>query len=153
MSDKDGVWYTVKACPYICSEVGDWAYKVFVPHKDVRHEEAKGDGADPGAHETFDCLLRRDLDELRAAEGNTTDVSENVIGDDQRAGQKHPDHALKDIIHHEMSLNHDEVQRHMGPSKLSKLKLVVTFLQRADKEDETENVHHKADKSVMCGEG
>jgi hypothetical protein len=36
-----------------------------------------------------------------------------------------------------MSLNHNEVQSHVCPSKVGELELVMTSLKRSDKEDES----------------
>jgi hypothetical protein len=35
-----------------------------------------------------------------------------------------------------MSLNHDKVESHVSPGKISKLKLVVSGLQRSNEKDE-----------------
>lgn len=58
------------------------AYKVFVAHEDVRHGEAKDDGKDPGSNESFNCLFRRELDELCTSKGDAADIGEYVISYD-----------------------------------------------------------------------
>lgn len=68
---------------------------------------------------------------------NTANVSEDIVGDNQSSGQEEPDHALENVVHDEMSLNHNEVQSHVCPSKVGELELVVTSLKRSDKEDES----------------
>lgn len=61
----------------------DGADEVFVAHQDVGHAEAEDDRQDPGSHEAFDGLFRRELDQLRAAEGDAANVGEDVVGDDE----------------------------------------------------------------------
>ena len=61
----------------------DGADEVIVAHQDVGHGEAEDDGQDPGSHEAFDGLFRRELDQLRAAEGDAANVGEDVVGDDE----------------------------------------------------------------------
>jgi hypothetical protein len=85
---------------------------------------------------TFDGLLRADLDQLSAAECDTANVCEDVVGDDQADWQEEPDHALKDVVHDEVRLYDDEVESHVSPSELSKLELVVALLERTNEEDE-----------------
>ena len=84
---------------------------------------------------TFDGLLRAQLDELSPAERNAANIGEDVIGDDQRDRDEKPDHALEDIIHNEMRLHDDQVERHVCPRELSELEAVVTFLEGSDEED------------------
>lgn len=73
---------------------------------------------------------------MRAAKGDTADVGEDVVCDNQRHWQEEPDHALKDVVHDEVCLHNDQVKSHVGPGKLRKLELVVTLLEGADKENE-----------------
>jgi hypothetical protein len=85
---------------------------------------------------TFDGLLRADLDQLSAAECNTADVREDVVGDNKADWQEEPDHAFKDVVHDEVRLHNNEVESHMSPGELGELELVVAFLERANEEDE-----------------
>lgn len=70
----------------------------------------------------------------RGTHSDTTDVCKDIIGDDQAHRQEEPDQALKNVVHDEMCLHDDEVQSHVGPRKLCKLKFVVAFLERHDEE-------------------
>ena len=112
------------------------ADKVFALHQNVREEEAKDDGHDPGTNKALDGLLRGQLNELGAAKRDTADVGEDVVGDDERGGEKEPDHALEDVVHNEVGLHNDQVQSHMGPCELGELELVVTGVEGGDEEDE-----------------
>ena len=85
---------------------------------------------------TFDSLLRADLDQLRTTESDTTNVSEDIVGDDQADWQEEPDHALKDVVHDKVRLHDNKIQGHVSPGELGELELVVTLLERANKEDE-----------------
>ena len=93
---------------------------------------------------TFNSLLGADLDQLCAAESDTADVRKDIVGDDQADRQEEPDHALEDVVHHEVSLDHDQVQSHVGPGELSELESVVTLLQRSNEE-------HEACKLTLAG--
>jgi len=57
--------------------------EVLVTHQDVCHEHAEQHSHPPGTDETLNGLLRRDLDQLRAAKGDSTDVGEDVVRDDE----------------------------------------------------------------------
>jgi len=74
---------------------------------------------------------------LCPAEGDTTNIGPDVVGDDESGREEEPDEALKDIVHDEVRLHDDEVERHVGPGKLGELELVVARLKRGDEEDET----------------
>lgn len=89
---------------------------------------------------TFDGLLRADLDQLGATESDTTDVCEDIVGDDKADWQEEPDHALKDVVHDEVRLHDNQVESHVSPSELGELELVVTLLERANEEDEAWDV-------------
>lgn len=86
--------------------------------------------------DTFDSLLRANLDELCTAESDTADIGEDIVGDDKADGQEEPDHALKDVVHDEVGLYNDQIERHVGPGELSELELVVALLERSDEENE-----------------
>ncbi len=113
----------------------DGTDEIFVAHEDVRHGKTKDNGQYPCADEAFNGLFRRKLDELRAAEGDAADVSEDIIGDHQRCGQEEPDHPLEDIIHDEVRLHNDEIKRHVRPSELRELEAIVTLFEGANEED------------------
>ena len=87
----------------------DWADKVLIAHEYIRHGEAEENRQDPSADESLDCLLRRKLDQLRTAECDAANISENIVRDDERSRQEEPDHALKDVVHNEMCLDNDQV--------------------------------------------
>ena len=128
------------------------ADEVGVAHQDVRHSNAKNDGEDPGAHKSFDCFLWGKLYELRASESDTADVGEDVISNDKGCREEEPYHPLEYIVHHEMCLNYDQVEGHMCPGKLCKLKAVVAFLEGSDEEDEA-CVSHISLTCMNCGIG
>jgi hypothetical protein len=83
---------------------------------------------------TFNGLLRANLNKLSAAESDTTDVCEDVVGDDKTDWQEEPDHALENVVHDEVCLHNDQVKSHVGPGELGELELVVTLLERANEE-------------------
>lgn len=112
------------------------ANEVFVAHENVRHGEPEDNRQHPCPDETFDRLLWRKLDELRAAKGDAADVGKDVIGDHQRGREEKPDHSLENVVHDEMRLHDNEVKRHMRPSKLRELKTIMALLERANKKDE-----------------
>jgi len=89
-------------------EILNWA-----DHEVVTHEESSpGYGEDHGneesSNETFDSLLRTQLDELVSTEEHTADVSSDIVHNDQRSGEPEPDHTLKDIVDDEMTADYDE---------------------------------------------
>lgn len=105
---------------------------------------------------------------MGAPEGDTADVGEDVVGDDQRSRQEEPDHAFEDAVHDEVCLDVDEVESHVGPGELGELETVVPLLQRTDEEHEaytqsvshtthgqlqpsrlTYDIEHEANKTVM----
>jgi hypothetical protein len=94
---------------------------------------------------TFNGLLRADLNKLSAAECDTTDVCEDVVGDDKTDWQEEPDHALENVVHDEVRLHNDQVKSHVGPGELSELELVVALLERANEEHEAWEILVKLD--------
>ena len=134
---EDGIWYTSETGEDVGSEVVHGADEVFVAHQDIGHQEAKDKGADPGSHEAFNGLFGREFDELGTPERYAANVGEDVVSYDQGGWKEKPDHAFKDVVHDEMSLDDDEVECHVRPGELCELETVVTFLQRANKEDKT----------------
>ena len=80
---------------------------------------------------------RTNLNQLRPPKRDSTDVGEDIIGNDQAHRQEEPDHAFEDIVHDEVGLDDDQVERHMGPGELGELETVVALLEGADEEDET----------------
>lgn len=124
--------YVVGSTTYI-----DGADEILVAGKQVGQGKAEDDGKDPSSEEALDGFLGADFDELGAAESDATDVGKDVIGDDQRCRQEEPDHALKDVVHDKVGLADDQIESHVGPSKLGELELVMTLLQGHDEEDET----------------
>lgn len=133
---EDRVRDTLQSGQGICTQVVDGTDEVLVTHEEAGHEVTEANSADPCANETLDGLLRRELDQLRASKCNSADVGKDIVRNDQRGGEEEPDHALENVVHHEVSLNHNQVQGHMGPSKLSELESVVTLLQGSNEEHE-----------------
>lgn len=136
MIQEDGVDLALKASEYIGSEIIDRTDKVLVAHQEISQSEAEQDGEDPSSEETFDSLFGADFDQLCAAEGDTTDVCEDVIGDDKRSGKEEPNHAFENVVHDEVGLNDDKIECHVCPCELSELELVVSLFERHDEEDE-----------------
>ena len=87
----------------------DGTDEIFITHEHIGHAKAKDDGADPSANEAFYGLLGRQLYELRAAKGNSTNVCKYVVDNDQCCREKQPDHAFEDAVHDEMRLDNDEI--------------------------------------------
>ena len=59
------------------------ADEVRVAHQNVCHSDSKNDREDPGTNEPFYCFLWGKLYELRAPEGDSADVGEDVISNDE----------------------------------------------------------------------
>jgi hypothetical protein len=148
----------------------DWADEVFVSHQDVGQDKTEDDGEQPSAQEALYCLFRGQLDQLGAAKCDTTNVREDVVGDDEGDREEEPNHSLKDVVHDEMGLNNNQIERHMGPGKLSELEFEVTLLKRSHEEDEacpalvgmawpvrlgarTEYVENEADEAMVGRKG
>lgn len=92
------------------------------------------DSEHPCTDEALDGLLWRERNQLRSAKGDSTDVSPNVVRDDQRSRHEEPKHAFENVIHHKMGLPDNEQQAHVCPGKLRELESVLPFLQRDDEE-------------------
>lgn len=102
------------------------------PASDVSTTQHRSDHA----KHTFHSLLRAELDELRAPECDADQVGEDVVRDDQADRQEKPDHPFEDVVHDEVRLHDDQIERHVRPRKLGELESIVTLLERADEEDE-----------------
>ena len=76
------VGHALEASQDIRSQIIDWADEVLVLHQHVGHEKSEDNGTDPRAEEALDGLFGRQLNQLSASKGNTTDIGENIIGDD-----------------------------------------------------------------------
>ena len=135
--DEDWVRRAFQAGEEVGAQVIDGADEVLVMHEPIREEVAEADGADPGADEALHGLFGRELDKLCAAEGDTADVGEDVVGDDEGDREEEPDHAFEDVVHYEVGLYHNEVESHVCPSKLGELEAVVALLEGRHKEDES----------------
>jgi hypothetical protein len=114
----------------------DGADEVLGSSHDVDENHTKEDSHDPCTDEALDRLLGRELNELSAAKGDTTDVGEDVVGNDEGGREEEPNHALEDVVHDEVGLDHNEVQSHVRPRKVCELELVVSGLEGSDKGDE-----------------
>ena len=89
------------------------------------YNTAIGRGLEP----TFHSLLRTQFNQLRFSKRDPADVGEDVVRDDQHHWQKEPDHAFEDVVHDEVRLHDDQVERHVRPGELRELKFVVAFLE------------------------
>jgi hypothetical protein len=115
----------------------DRAYEVLVASHDIGQTNTENDGEEPRAEETLPRLLWRNLDQRRAAEGNTTDIRKDVVCDDHGNRQEEPDHPLENVVDDKMSLAHNQEEGHVSPGKLCELELVMPLLERANEEDKT----------------
>lgn len=106
----------------------DGAGEVLVPHQDVGQEKSEYKRENPCAEESLDGLFRGQLYQLCSPEGYTNNVGEDVIGDNQTDWQEEPDHALKHIVHNKVGLDNNEIEGHVGPCELRKLKSVMPGL-------------------------
>jgi hypothetical protein len=68
--------------------------------------DGEDDRAQKCADEALDCLFWRELDEWRAAHGDTTDVREDVVADDEARGDEEPDETFENIVYDEVAENH-----------------------------------------------
>lgn len=137
LGHKGRVGCALQSSQNVRTEIIDRANKVLVAHEDVGHEVTETNGAEPGAQEPFNRLLRRQLDQLSAAESDTADIGEDIVCNHQGRGQEEPNHALQDIVHDKVRLHDDQVERHVRPGPLGELEAVVALLQGCDEEDET----------------
>lgn len=121
----------------LCASYIDGADKVLGSAHEVHKNHAKQNRGNPCTDEPFHSLLRRQLDELSAAECDTANVGKDVVCNDEGGRQEEPNHALKHVIHDEMGLDDDEVQSHVSPCKVGELEFVVSGVERSNKEDKT----------------
>lgn len=149
LEEEDWVRITLKPSEDVGTKVIDRADEVLGSHHDVGKKHAKNNRHDPSSNETLDRLLWGKLDQLGATKSNAANVGKNIVGDDQSGRQEKPNHALKNVVHDEMSLHYNKVEGHVGPGKVGELELVVAGLQRSNKKDEAENIKNEADESVM----
>lgn len=112
------------------------ADEILVAHEDIGHGKTEDYSEDPGADKAFDGLFGGELDELCAAKCDAADVCKDVVGDDERGWQEEPNHAFEDVVHYEMCLDDNQVERHVCPGELGELEAVVSLLKRADEEYE-----------------
>lgn len=87
------------------------------------------------------------------AEGDTANVGEYVVADDEGSRQEEPDHALENVVHNEVGLNYNKVKGHVRPGEVGELEFKVACFQVGDKEDEANYVEDEADEAMMGGEG
>lgn len=140
LGDEHGVVFAVGEVGNVGAQVLRGTDKVVGGQAPVDKQQRPDHGADPGTDKPFNGLLGRQLNELSAAEGDATEVGEDVVGDDEGAGEEEPDDAVEDVFDDEMRLVHDDQKRHVGDAELGKLELIVTLLQREHKRDKTGNV-------------
>ena len=115
----------------------DWTYKVFVPHQNVSHADSKDDGENPSSNKSFHGLLWREFYELCTAKCDATNISKDIVANDQGDREEEPNHPLENIVHDKVGLDDDEIQRHVSPCELSKLESVVSSLQGCNKKYES----------------
>lgn len=149
---EDGVGVAFESGEDVGAEVVDRANEVLAAHEQVGEEDGKDHGHDPGADETLDRLLGAQLDELCPAKGDAADVGKDIIGDDQGGGQEEPKHALEDVVHDKVCLDHDQVESHVRPGKVGELELEVAGLEIGNEEDEANDIENKADEAVVSGQ-
>lgn len=106
---EDRVRVALESGENVGAEIIDRADKVLAAHQNIGEENGEDDGKEPGSDESLDRLFGAQLDKLGAAEGDTTDVSKNIVCDDERGRQEEPEHALEDVIHDEVGLNDNQV--------------------------------------------
>ena len=111
--------------------------EVLALNEHVGQHECENEGHNPCPDEALDCLLRRQLDKHGAADGDTHDVGENVVGNDKTGRKEEPDHALEYVVHDEVGLDNNQEESHVCPGKLRELEFVLSGLERGDEKNET----------------
>ena len=61
------------------------------PHEVSPPDNAKDESAPECTDESFDGFFRRELDQRGATEGDTPDVGEHIVANNQRGRDKEPD--------------------------------------------------------------
>ena len=89
---------------------------------------------------------RTDLAEL------TADICHDIVADDQRSRHEEPDEALEDVVDDEVARNDDEQQADVDPAEQGELLAEVLLLEVANETNETDDVEHEADETVVAGE-
>jgi hypothetical protein len=92
---------------------------------------------EPCSEESFPSLLWGYFDKRCPSKGDTAKIRPYVVRDDHSNWKEKPDHAFKNIINDKVRLSDDQEKRHMAPSELSKLKLVVSLLEGSHEKDKT----------------
>lgn len=77
------------------------------------------------------------------------DVCKHIVCDDKTDWNQEPVDTLEKIVDDEMSLANDQDQSHVGEAELAELESVLTFLKTTNEPDESNNVEHETDESVM----
>jgi hypothetical protein len=124
--------------------------------------DGEEEGDEEGADEAFDGFLRRELDELVATEGHscvphntsvppipapplsrqrrrrerTTNISRNVVDDDQTRRDPEPNHSLEDVVDDEVGRDDDEEEGHVDPPEEAELTTEGVAVQGGDEGDE-----------------
>ena len=91
------------AAPGTDAEVLDGADHIVETHEVGTPEEAEDKCAEEGADEALNGLLRRERNEGGAANGDTPNVGEDIVADDERGRNPEPDETLKDVVHNEVA--------------------------------------------------
>lgn len=102
---ENGVWF---ACDgdVECADakVPDGTDHVVEAHEEGAPDDGEDDGAEKCADEPFDGLLWGEFDEGSAADGDSPDVGEDVVADDEGGGDPEPDHAFEDVVDDEVAI-------------------------------------------------
>jgi hypothetical protein len=106
----------------------DRADEILRPHHHVTQHVTEQNREGPCAKEAFHCLLRGQSDQLCSAKGDPDDVGKDIIRNHQGRRKEEPYHALEDVVHDEMCLHHDQVERHVSPCERGELEPKLTGL-------------------------
>ena len=136
------------------AEVVHGANHVVEAHEVGRPHDAENDRAKERADEALDGLLGRELDERCAPDGDSPDVREDIVADDERRRHPEPDHTLEDVVDDEVARDDDQHERHVDPAEEPELLLEVSAFERHDETDEADSVERETDHPVVrCEDG
>lgn len=153
LGDKDGVGDTSQVRKQVGSHILHGADEVVESVQEDGEDDSPDDGTDPGAEETLDGLLGRNGNELVLSKGDSTQVGENVVGNDETSGHKEPEETLEDVVDDEVGLDNAKQNGHVGQAELGELEPVVVLFQRRHKEHKAQNVQTVRQESVVLEQG
>ena len=110
---EDRVGLAHELLPGVLAEVAHRANHVVESHEEGTPGDAESHGAEERADKALNRLLGRKLDQGRLAEGDAADVGEDVVADDERGGHEEPDHALKNVVHDEVTSSQSQMWRRL----------------------------------------